>query len=105
MRPKVESGNNKLLMSLDLYILFGDGDKNGNEKFFSGDRQGPQQTQNKLADRMAELTLGADEEVVAHLAKCMICFTAEAEVELLNCGDQLCLDCLEQYCGLLTFLG
>ena len=38
-----------------------------------------------------------DEETVAHLTQCMVCFGAEADVELINCGDQMCFACLEQY--------
>lgn len=38
-----------------------------------------------------------DEETVAHLAQCTVCFGSEADVELMNCGDQMCFACLEQY--------
>lgn len=38
-----------------------------------------------------------DEETVANLTQCTVCFGSEADLELMNCGDQLCFSCLEQY--------
>lgn len=44
-----------------------------------------------------------DEETIAYLTQCTVCFVSEADIELANCGDQLCLTCLEQYTLHLTF--
>ncbi len=33
----------------------------------------------------------------AFFCKCSICFENDSETELLNCGDQYCLECLERY--------
>lgn len=85
-------------MNLQLDMLFCDPpmiDQN-----IASSQPAPQQAlTDKLSQSIPVMTM--DEETVAHLAQCTVCFGSEAEVELINCGDQMCFSCLEQYYNIL----
>jgi hypothetical protein len=40
-------------------------------------------------------------DLIGH--KCSICFTADSQTELAQCGDQFCYECLEAYLAHLHF--
>lgn len=85
---------NKQTMESDLIT-----DWNIDNLFVESDNNQELTLQDKLSQDtqvVSMMMMRLDEECIAHLTLCTICFSTEADLELMNCGDQLCFDCLEQ---------